>query len=267
MKFPIYHVDAFAVQPFRGNPAAVCLLEKPRDPAWMQAVAAEMRLSETAFLSPESDGYSLRWFTPTTEVELCGHATLASAHILYEFGFFEPEETIHFYTASGLITSSFNHGTIELDMPRRDPQPYQSSPLIQDILGMEPATVMEFEGKQLLVELPSQADVEHFVPDFRKISQLEHPDFLITAPGDGVRFDFVSRFFSPRSGIYEDPVTGMAHCILGPYWAARLQKTKFHAYQASARGGEVWVRLGSNRVYLGGKAVTVFAGELLHQRD
>ena len=267
MKYPIYHVDAFAVQPFKGNTAAVCLLEKERDPAWMQSVAAEMRLSETAFLTAKGEGYNLRWFTPEMEVELCGHATLASAHILYEFGFYEPDEVIKFYTKSGLITSSFSRGTIELDMPRRDPKPVTMVEGLLDVVGIQPVQVMGYEHKQLLVELPTPEDVENFVPDFAKIKQLAYPDLILTAACDCVKYDFISRFFSPKTGINEDPVTGMAHCVLGPYWATKLEKTKFHAYQASKRGGEVWVRLGTDRTYVGGKAITVAAGELLHQRD
>ncbi|MFZ3071518.1 MAG: PhzF family phenazine biosynthesis protein [Anaerolineaceae bacterium] len=266
MKIPIYHVDAFAVEPFKGNPAAVCLLQSPRNPAWMQNVAAEMALSETAFLVPKGDGYDLRWFTPKTEVELCGHATLASAHILYEFGFYEPDESIKFFTLSGTITSSFAHGTIELDMPRRNPVPGKVVPELVDILGQEPVAMAAFEDKVLLAELASPEAVEHFLPDFKKIARLEQTDLIITAQCKD-KFDFVSRFFSPSTGVYEDPVTGMAHCMLGPYWAEKLNKTKFHAFQASPRGGEIWVRLGADRAYIGGKAVTVSQGDLLHQKD
>ncbi|MGV8050148.1 MAG: PhzF family phenazine biosynthesis protein [Anaerolineaceae bacterium] len=267
MKIPIFQVDAFAVQPFKGNPAAVCLLETPRDSIWMQNVAAEMALSETAFLLAKGEGYELRWFTPKTEVELCGHATLASAHILYEFGFFEPDENIKFFTSSGLITASFNHGTIELDMPRRNPVPTAPSPLLLEILGQETVAVAAYEDKVLLAELPERQMIDNFIPEWKKIALLETPDLIITARCDDDKYDFVSRFFSPGTGIYEDPVTGMAHCVLAPYWAEKLGKTKFHAYQASPRGGEVWVRLGADRVFIGGKAITVMQGDLLHQKD
>lgn len=267
MKIPIYQVDSFAVQPFKGNPAAVVFLEKPREVNWMQSVAAEMNLSETAFLLAKEDGYNLRWFTPTTEVDLCGHATLASAHILYEFGFYEPDEAIKFHTRSGLITATFTRGTIELDMPLRQPIETTASPDLIAILGEKPLAVANFKQEVILAELPSIAAIRSFVPDFKKIVELNLPDLLITAAGDGNPFDFVSRFFSPRTGIPEDPVTGMAHCILTPYWAKKLNKNKLHAYQASARGGELWARLDSDRVFIGGKAVTVLQGELLHQRD
>jgi PhzF family phenazine biosynthesis protein len=266
MKIPFYQVDAFTVSPFKGNPAVVIILEKARNEAWMQSVAAEMNLSETAFLVAEKDGYKLRWFTPTMEVELCGHATLASAHVLFEFGFYEPDEHIAFYTKSGLICASFQNGTIELDMPRRDPIPLEKDPEIEALLGVTTVSLAGYKENLLLVELENAQMVSDFVPDFNKIDQLTQQDLLITAH-DGKRFDFVSRFFSPKTGIYEDPVTGMAHCSLAPYWAARLGKTEFHAYQASKRGGELWVRLGEDRVFLGGKAVTVLQGDILHQKE
>ncbi|HOE35062.1 MAG: PhzF family phenazine biosynthesis protein [Chloroflexi bacterium] len=266
MKIPIYHVDAFAVEPFRGNPAAVCLLQSPRSAEWMQNVAAEMALSETAFLYPKGEGYHLRWFTPKTEVELCGHATLASAHILYEFGFYEPDETIKFQTLSGTITASFSRGTIELDMPRRDPVPIPVSDELIEVLGQKPLAAAVVKDQVILAELADSEAVRNFVPDFKKIATLPQPDLIITAPCKE-KYDFVSRFFSPVTGIPEDPVTGMAHCTLAPYYAERLNKTKFFAYQASARGGEIWVRLGTDRAYIGGKAVTVSQGDLLHQKD
>ena len=266
MKIPFYQVDAFTVSPFKGNPAAVILLEKARNEAWMQSVASEMNLSETAFLFAEKDGYKLRWFTPSMEVELCGHATLASAHILFEFGFYEPDEHITFYTKSGLISASSQNGTIELDMPRRDPIAIEKDPEIEALLGVSSVAMAKYGTSLLLLELETAQMVSDFQPNFTKINLLNYQDLLITAH-EGQRFDFVSRFFSPKTGIYEDPVTGMAHCSLAPYWAARLGKTEFHAYQASKRGGELWVRLGEDRVYLGGKAVTVFQGDILHQKE
>jgi PhzF family phenazine biosynthesis protein len=266
MKIPIYHVDAFAVEPFKGNPAAVCILQTPRSAEWMQNVAAEMGLSETAFLLAKGEGYNLRWFTPKTEVDLCGHATLASAHILYEFGFYEPDEKIAFYTLSGTITASFSNGTIELDMPRRVPLPQPVTPEIVAVLGQTPRAAATYADQILLAELESPEAVRSFVPDWKKIASLTQPDLIITAPCTE-KYDFVSRFFSPQTGIYEDPVTGMAHCMLTPYYAERMHKNKFHAYQASPRGGDVWARLGEDRVYIGGKAVTVSQGELLHQKE
>jgi PhzF family phenazine biosynthesis protein len=266
MKIPLFQVDSFTVKPFKGNPAGVCLLEQPRDAAWMQAVAMEMRLSETAFLCPKGNDYNLRWFTPSTEVDLCGHATLASAHILFELGFYDPDETIFFHTKSGVITATFDHGTIELDMPLVRPVPAESTPLLEEILGQAPLAVTHSEDHAILVAEIANCDfIAPFEPDFKKIAQLEETDLIITAQTPEGKFDFISRFFSPHTGIPEDPVTGLGHCILTPYWAAKLNKDNLVAYQASARGGMVWCRLGKDRVYLGGKAVTVFSGEILHQ--
>lgn len=266
MKIPLFQVDSFTVKPFKGNPAGVCLLEQPRDEGWMQSVANEMRLSETAFLFPKGNDYNLRWFTPSTEVDLCGHATLASAHILFELGFYDPDETVFFHTKSGVITATFDHGTIELDMPLIKPIPAVSTPQLEEILSQVPLAVARSEDKAILIaQLADQAAVEAFDPDFKKIASLEETDLIVTAQCGSGKYDFVSRFFSPHTGIPEDPVTGLGHCILTPYWAAKLNKDKLVAYQASARGGTVWCRLGKDRVYLGGKAVTVFSGEILHQ--
>ena len=266
MKIPLYQVDSFTVKPFKGNPAGVCLLEQPREAAWMQSVASEMNLSETAFLYPKGDDYYLRWFTPSTEVDLCGHATLASAHILYEFGFYDPDESIRFHTKSGLITATFARGTIELDMPLIEPVSAQSTELLEEILGFIPVAVAKSEdGELLLAELANPSAVIAFEPDFKKINNLEATNLIITASKGYGEFDFISRFFSPRSGIPEDPVTGLGHCLLAPYWAKKLGKDQLVAYQASARGGTIWCRVGKDRVYLGGKAVTLFAGEVLRQ--
>jgi PhzF family phenazine biosynthesis protein len=265
MKFPFYQVDAFAVKPFKGNPAAVILMEDTREDSWLQAVAQEINLSETAFLRPKGHDYELRWFTPTTEVDLCGHATIASAHILYEFGFYDLDEMINFHTRSGVLTSTFNRGTIEINMPRLKVTPLATPPLLKEILGFEPLAAAESENGVLVAELASEEQVRQFSPNYDLISQLDHTDFALTASGEGTKFDFISRFFSPKTGIPEDPVTGMAHCLLGPYWEAKTGKNQFHAFQASARGGEVWVRLAEKRAYIGGKAVTVLKGEMLKQ--
>ncbi len=267
MKIPLFQVDSFTVKPFKGNPAGVCLLEQPRDAVWMQDVAREMNLSETAFLTPKGNDYYLRWFTPSTEVDLCGHATLASAHVLFELGYYDPDETIFFHTKSGVISATFDHGTIELDMPLIRPVPAESSPMLEEILGCTPLAIAHSEDHAiLLVEIADYTFVQAFEPDFKKISLLDETDLIITAQCSDGKFDFVSRFFSPHTGIPEDPVTGLGHCILTPYWASKLNKDRLIGYQASARGGTVWCRLGKDRVYLGGKAVTLFSGEILHQK-
>ncbi len=265
MKFPFYQVDAFAVKPFKGNPAAVILLEDSREDGWLQAVAQEINLSETAFLRPKGHDYELRWFTPTTEVDLCGHATIASAHILYEFGFYEQDESINFHTRSGVLTSTFNRGTIEINMPRFKTTPLATPPLLKEILGFEPIATAESTNGALIAELANMEQVRDFKPNFDAIEQLEQHDFAITASVEGTKYDFISRFFAPKDGIPEDPVTGMAHCILGPYWQEKTGKSQFFAYQASARGGEIWVRLTEDRAFIGGKAVTVLKGEMLRQ--
>lgn len=262
MKFPIYQVDAFTRQSFKGNPAVVCLLEQEMPAAWMQSVATEMYLSETAFLLPRGDDYNLRWFTPTTEVDLCGHATLASAHILYEYGFYDPDETIHFHTKSGIINSRFNRGTVEINMPRLQAEDCPVSPELLEVLGQAPLNTADFGGQILLAELSSPEAVRSFDPDTKKILALPQGNLVITARDDGHPYDFISRFFAPQTGIPEDPVTGIGHCLLGPYWASRLGKNKLRAWQASARGGEVGVQVEPNRVLLSGKAVTIMLGEL-----
>lgn len=265
MKFPFYQVDAFTVKPFKGNPAAVIMLEDIREDSWLQAVAQEINLSETAFLRPKGHDYELRWFTPTTEVDLCGHATIASAHILYEFGFYDPDETINFHTRSGILTSTFNRGTIEINMPRLNVTPATAPALLKEILGFDPIAVAESENGVLIAELANVDQVRNFAPNCDAIAQLDFNDLALTASGQDTKYDFVSRFFSPKTGIPEDPVTGMAHCLLGPYWEGKTGKSQFYAYQASARGGEVWVRLKENRAFIGGKAVTVLKGEMLKQ--
>jgi len=262
MKIPIYQVDAFADRPFQGNPAAVCLLAEPRQAAWMQAVAREMNLSETAFLLREADGYRLRWFTPSVEVDLCGHATLASAHILWEEGRLDREATARFYTRSGLLLAWRAAGPwIEMDFPGDPPAPIEVPPGLEEALGAKP--VAAAAGRfDLLVEFPTANDVRSLAPDFAKLARIETLGVIATAPSDTGEADFVSRFFAPRAGVNEDPVTGSAHCCLGPFWGPRLGKRELVGYQASPRGGFVRVRLAGPRVVLGGRAVTLLRGIL-----
>ena len=265
MNIPIYQVDAFTIKPFTGNPAAVCLLEQPRDARWMQAVATEMNLSETAFLVSEKDGYNLRWFTPTTEIDLCGHGTLASAHILYEFGFYEEDEKIEFYTLSGTLTASHSRGFIELDMPAMAVQALATPEGLVEALGLEPLHTFISGDDFILAELENETTIREMAPNTKLLKNLPYDNICVTAKANPGKYDFVSRFFSPRQGIDEDPVTGMAHCALGPWWAEALGKKEFLAFQASPRTGEVHVRLGDQRVFVGGKAITVLRGDLLHQ--
>jgi len=262
MPLQLFHIDAFTDRPFTGNPAAVCLLEQEMDPAWMQSVAREMNLSETAFLLRGDDGFDLRWFTPEVEVELCGHATLASAHFLWSEHHLKPKATARFHTQSGLLTAVQRDGWIELDFPAKPAHAVTPPAGLAAALGGAPVAVLKSQYDHL-VELATEAEVRALEPDFRALRVVDSRGVIVTATGNGGPYDFVSRFFGPAVGINEDPVTGSAHCVLGPYWAGRLGKSSFHAYQASARGGEVRVAVVGDRVKLGGKAVTVARGELL----
>ncbi|HKH46899.1 MAG TPA: PhzF family phenazine biosynthesis protein [Thermoanaerobaculia bacterium] len=263
MSLDLFHVDAFTERPFGGNPAAVCLLPEARPAEWMQLVAREMSLSETAFLHPAEDGeWNLRWFTPAIEVELCGHATLASAHVLWETGRLAPTEVARFHTLSGLLTAEQRDGAIELDFPARTAAEVEPPPGLADALGVTPI----YAGKSrydYLIEAPSEEAVRAAAPDFGCLRTLPVRGVILTAAAAAGPYDFISRFFAPGSGVDEDPVTGSAHCTLGPFWAARLGKTSFMAWQASARGGAVRVRVEGDRVKLGGQAVTALRGQLL----
>jgi PhzF family phenazine biosynthesis protein len=253
-------VDAFTDRPFHGNPAAVLLLGSPADPSWMQHVAREMNLAETAFLLRRPDGYDLRWFTPSTEVDLCGHATLASAHTLWEDGHLPEDAEARFHTRSGILTASKGPDYIWLDFPATPPQP--AGPVADLERGLR--QTLRYVGRtpfDYLVELESEAAVRELAPDLGAISRLPVRGVIVTSVSDDANYDFVSRFFAPQSGVDEDPVTGSAHCALGPHWAARLGKNELVGYQASPRGGSVMVRLAGSRVRLGGKAVTVLQGE------
>jgi predicted PhzF superfamily epimerase YddE/YHI9 len=256
-------VDAFTDRPFAGNPAAVCLLPAPRDAVWMQEVAKELNLAETAFLLRRPDGFDLRWFTPTLEVDLCGHATLASAHALWEEGQLKPSEEARFHTRSGVLTAARAADLIWLDFPATPSQPEAAPPEIERGLGAVPRYVGRTPF-DYLVELESEKAVRSLQPDMAALVRLGTRGVIVTARSDDGKYDFVSRFFAPGSGIPEDPVTGSAHCGLGPFWAPRLGKQELVGYQASARGGVVRVRLQGDRAFLGGQAVTVLRGELLH---
>ena len=261
MAIPIYQVDAFSDRPFSGNPAAVCLLDAPRPDAWMQNVAAEMNLSETAFVRVLGAGFSLRWFTPTVEVELCGHATLAVAHVLWETGRLPERATARFETSGGRLTARRDGEWIELDFPATPAAPTEIPEGLVEALGCEARLVLRGPF-DYLVEVESEQVVAELAPDSPALAQIGGRGVIVTCLGTG-RYDFVSRYFAPGAGIAEDPVTGSAHCSLGPFWAERLGKTELVAYQASARGGEVCVRVEGDRVLLGGKAVTVMRGELV----
>ncbi|PWT91599.1 MAG: oxidoreductase [Acidobacteria bacterium] len=262
MGLKITVVDAFTEKPFAGNPAAICVLPEPKAESWMQIVAREMNLSETAFLVRENDGFRLRWFTPAVEVDLCGHATLASSHALWEEGHLRPDQEARFYTRSGLLTAQKKGDWIELNFPEEAPEPADAPAELKG-LRVEPKTV-ERNRLDYIVEVNSEEEIRNCRPDFGILKPLGARGVMITSKANaGSKFDFVSRYFAPGAGIDEDPVTGSAHCCLGPYWQKRLGKSEFLAYQASARGGVIKVRVAGNRVFLGGQAATVLRGELL----
>jgi predicted PhzF superfamily epimerase YddE/YHI9 len=261
MGLRIFQVDAFTEKAFAGNPAGVCILPDSREDSWMQNVAKEMNLSETAFLQKRGDGFSLRWFTPTVEVDLCGHATLASAHTLWEQGIISPQDTAKFHTRSGLLTAQKREDWIELDFPSLPDRRIKLPPGLTKALGTKPMYVGRSRF-DYIVEVGSEKTVRTLKPDFARLSALPIRGLIVTARATTEPYDFVSRFFAPRAGVNEDPVTGSAHCVLGPFWRERLNKKELLAYQASPRGGVIRVRVGDKRVYIGGKAITVLEAEL-----
>jgi PhzF family phenazine biosynthesis protein len=263
MPIRIVQVDAFTDRPFAGNPAAVCVLQSARPDQWLRDVAREMNLSETAFLVPQNGGYQLRWLTPAVEVDLCGHATLASAHVLWEDGHLPAGEQARFFTRSGLLTADRRGDWIELNFPAKTAEPAEAPEGLLGGLGVKEAKFVGRNAWDYLVELDSEETLRGLSPDHSALRKLPVRGVIATARPSGGDFDFVSRFFAPGAGVDEDPVTGSAHTALGPYWAGRLGKKEFNAYQASARGGVLRVRLDGDRVILGGQAVTVMTGELL----
>lgn len=264
MSQPITVVDAFADQPFSGNPAAVCVMSAPAPDAWMKLVAREMNLAETAFLHSMDDGFSLRWLTPTVEVDLCGHATLASAHVLWQQGYLPHGETARFHTRSGLLLARPRGDLIELDFPARVATAQPVPPEVLTALGV---TAPRWTGKNVydyMVEVESEAEVRALTPDHGTLAKLPVRGVIVTAPADpGRPYDFVSRFFAPGSGVPEDPVTGSAHCALAPYWSGKLGRDTLTGFQASARGGRVHTTVMNDRVMLAGRAVTVMRGMLV----
>ena len=262
MPVRIVQVDAFTSKPFAGNPAAVCVLPGPPDETWMRNVALEMNLSETAFLHPEDGGYRLRWLTPAIEVALCGHATLASAHVLWEDGLLAPDAEARFHTKSGLLTCKRNGDWIEMDFPAKHAEPAEAPAQLAAAMGAELLWVGRNQF-DYLVEVADEATLRALQPNHHLLRELPVRGIIATAQAQTAGYDFISRFFAPGSGIDEDPVTGSAHSALAPFWGARLGKTEMTGFQASARGGVVKVALRGDRVRISGQAVTVLRGELL----
>lgn len=262
MAIPLIQVDAFTNRPYGGNPAAVCPLPSSCPDDWMQQVAREMNLSETAFFYPEADGYRLRWFTPTTEVDLCGHATLATAHVLWSEGYLADHLQARFYTHSGVLTARREGDWIELNFPTNLSHAVTPPAGLAAALGITPLAVVE-NSLGYLVEVESPVLVERLSPNFAALKALPVAGVTVTSRGHAP-YDFVSRFFAPNLGINEDPATGSSHCCLSPYWRDRLHKSTFLAYQASPRGGVIKLQDEGDRIRLSGQAVTVLRGELLH---
>lgn len=258
----IYQVDAFTDTLFRGNPAAVCLLDEAGDEVWMQEVAREMNLSETAFLHKQKEGYLLRWFTPEVEVDLCGHATLASAHILWETGLLRPDERAQFFTKSGVLNAVKKGDEIEMHFPAIKYKQMSEPAGLSEALGAAPINLCKSDFF-FLVEVASEREVRDLKPDFDKLKSFSTPAIIVTSKSDSKEYDFVSRCFAPNVGIDEDPVTGSAHSLLGPYWSKHFGKNEFEAYQASERGGKLRVRVQGERVFLIGRAITVLRGQLV----
>jgi PhzF family phenazine biosynthesis protein len=261
MTIPLFWVDAFTDTPYRGNPAAICLLDAPLDEPAMQSLAFELGLAETAYVVGRADGdYDLRWFTPTVEIPLCGHATLASAHALFETG--RASDAVTFHTRSGPLTCThLPSGHVEMDFPAVPPTPVEPAPGLLDALGITGAVAVLDNKQWFIVEVATAAEVEALTPDLRRLETIVD-GASVTARSDRPGVDIVSRVFGPGVGVDEDSVTGSVHCALTPYWAAALGKQELVAYQASARGGTLRCRLDGDRVFLAGPAVTVLRGEV-----
>jgi PhzF family phenazine biosynthesis protein len=257
-------VDAFASAPFTGNPAAVCILDAPRSPDWMQKLAAELNLSETAFLVPAGEVWQLRWFTPAVEVDLCGHATLASAHTLWETGRLGPTEKARFETRSGRLEAVRDGDEVVMDFPAESPQPADPPDGLIEALGVHAVAVAR-NRMDYLIEVADEAAVRSIRPDLGRLRGVEARGVIVTALAADESHDFVSRFFAPRVGVDEDPVTGSAHCCLSPYWSAKLGRATLRGYQASPRGGTVGVTLDGQRVRLRGRAITILRCEIAEQ--
>jgi PhzF family phenazine biosynthesis protein len=257
MRIPMYQVDAFAGRPFAGNPAAICPLEAWLDDERMQSIAFENNLSETAFFVPDGDGYALRWFTPATEVDLCGHATLASAFVVFRH--LAPQrESVQFQTRSGRLTVTRNGERLAMDFPSRPAVPVEAHPKLVGALGAAPKEILGAQDYLLVYE--NEEQVRALKPDMAGLMEIDRFAVIVTAPGRDC--DFVSRFFAPAKGVPEDPVTGRAHCTLIPYWSRRLEKKQLFARQVSRRGGELWCEDLGDRVQIAGQAVEFFSGTI-----
>ncbi len=266
MGLVLHQVDAFTKEPFRGNPAAVLVLREPLEDSFMQAVAAEMNLSETAFVIPAESSFGLRWFTPTAEVDLCGHATLASAHVLWELDMVRRDESIAFDTLSGRLEASWKEGRIEMDFPAEPARAVPASDLVREAVRRDVEEV-GLNRLDYIVRLESEDAVRTLEPNLDAVARLGSRGMIVTAASSDPAYDFVSRYFAPQFGVPEDPVTGSAHCCLGPFWRQKLGKDVLVGLQTSARSGVVYVTVRGDRVTLGGNAVTTARIDLLGHTD
>ena len=262
MMHKLFQVDAFTNRPFGGNPACVVLLEKEQTEKWMQSVASEMNLSETAFITGKKSPFNLRWFTPAVEVELCGHATLATAHVLYETEIMQRNERIIFKIRSGILSTTYHNGWIEMDFPAFPALEINKKDEITRALNATPDQVYS-SGESIMAVYDNPEKIHKMTPDFELIKEFKIQGIMATSHSDEPDVDFISRYFAPYVGIDEDPVTGSAHCSLGPFWGERLNKTILNAKQVSARGGTIRVELKENRTVISGQAVTIFTGAIL----
>jgi PhzF family phenazine biosynthesis protein len=260
----IYTVDAFTNMPFKGNPAGVCPLDSMLSDEVLQNIAREMNLSETAFFTPIENGYHLRWYTPTKEVDLCGHATLGTSHILWQKGFLQEGEEAVFSTLSGILKANKYGDWIEMQFPRGEV--IETSEFNMDILNAlgvsQPLFIGTYRPDRYLLELQSEEDVREVKPNFSRLQEIGVDRLMITAKSVKMPYDFVSRYFAPGAGVNEDPVTGSAHCYLTPYWAEKTGKSELYAHQASARGGDLQLKLTNENVIIRGQAVTMLEGEM-----
>jgi PhzF family phenazine biosynthesis protein len=258
----IYQVDAFTDEPFKGNPAGICILEEDAPDTWMQNVAAEMNLSETSFLLSDKNDFRIRYFTPAAEIPLCGHATLASAHILFEEGFADKRDEIVLHSKAGKLTVRFDNGWITMNFPAYPVKPVNIPEDIEKIIGIVPAELYRTEHGWSFAVLNNEKEVRSLKPDFTKMKDSEFGDLIVTAPSDDKAFDFCVRCFAPALGINEDPVTGSAHCALVPFWHGRTGRKEFVSHQVSERGGVLKVALKGDRVEIAGHAKTIFKAEM-----
>ena len=264
MSIPIYQVDAFAERPFTGNPACVCLMQAEMPDDWMQNLAAEMNLSETAFVWKRNDQFKIRWFTPAAEVDLCGHATLAASHVLWEAGWSSKDTDVVFDSKSGHLSASRKGKLIVLDFPANPPTEVEAPAGLLQSLGVENKVIyIGSDDTDFIIEVDSEFTVRSLTPDFARLKHTTARGIIVTSQSDSQQYDFVSRFFGPAVGIDEDPVTGSAHTTMAPYWSRKLGRTEMKAFQASERGGSICIKIRENRVLLGGMATTIFRGELL----